>query len=178
MDAEDPIQPAFSSSPLPPDQPSTSGSRQWSSSLKPPQDIPFTGVPNVNIPLTQKEPINIFNTIASDELCEMIVKNTNHYAIEVLSRSVGDKSRITRWKDLTVREFRTFLGLVFHTGTIQTNRLNDYWNRHHLFNLSTFSQYMSRDRFLLILRVLHFNNNDEESTRIGKIQPLIVFFQQ
>ncbi|XP_018567257.1 piggyBac transposable element-derived protein 4-like [Anoplophora glabripennis] len=72
---------------------------------------------------------------------------------------------------------RKVLGLLFHMGIIKLNRLNDYWKKHYMFNLQCFSQFMSRNRFLLIIRSLHFENReDEPRTQIGKIMPLINFF--
>ncbi|CAH2010163.1 unnamed protein product [Acanthoscelides obtectus] len=62
-------------------------------------------------------------------------------------------------------------------GTIKMNRINDYWKTHYLFNLPAFSNNMSRNRFLLILRALHFNDNSApEQNRLSKISPLMNFF--
>lgn len=73
----------------------------------------------------------------------------------------------------------TFIGLVLHTGTIRLNRQQDYWKTHSLFNLKCFSESMSIDRFLLIMRCLHFAKNEPEKSttdRLYKIRPIIDFF--
>ncbi|KAJ8946602.1 hypothetical protein NQ314_008858 [Rhamnusium bicolor] len=72
------------------------------------------------------------------------------------SQGITDKSRITRWKSVTCDEILKFIALVLHTGTIKMNRLQDYWKSHPLYNMKCFSAFMSRDRFLIILRCLHF----------------------
>jgi hypothetical protein len=68
---------------------------------------------------------------------------------------------------------KIFIGLLFHTGTIRMNRLQDYWKKCELFDLNFFRKYMSRNRFLLLLRTLHFIDNDNPDTnRLNKIEPL------
>jgi len=80
------------------------------------------------------------------------------YAVEVLSLS-SEKSRITHWKDLTTTELKVFLELLYHTGTIRLNKLEDYWKQDDLFNIPCFKKHMSRNHFLLIHRVLHFSHD-------------------
>lgn len=112
----------------------------------------------------------------------MIVQETNLYAEEVfLSKSTSEKSRITRWTELTVEELKIFIGIVLHMGTIRLNRLQDYWRKHRLFNLPAFSSYMSRDRFMLIMRCFHFNKNPlpgepKPADRLFKIRPVVDYF--
>lgn len=82
---------------------------------------------------------------------------------------------------MTVEEMKIFLGLLLHMGTIRLNRLNDYWKTHQLFNIPVFRSKMSRDRFLVILRCLHFSKNPEEhqpipADRLFKIRPLVDYF--
>lgn len=66
-------------------------------------------------------------------------------------------------------------------GNIKVNRLQDYWKTSRFFNLKCFSKYMSRDRFLIILRCLHFATNPEPDQpkpddRLYKIRPVITYF--
>lgn len=127
------------------------------------------------------EPIDYFRAIFDDEILNLIVNETNHYAEEVfMSEGISEKSRITRWKAVTPDEMLTFIALVLHTGTIRLNRLQDYWKGHPLFNLKCFSQHMSRDRFLVIMRCLHFARNppggEVPMDRLYRIRPVLDFF--
>ena len=68
-------------------------------------------------------------------------------------------------------------------GDIQINRLQDYWKTDELYNLPCFRNYMSRNRFLSILRCLHFSKNPERGDlgygdRLSKIRWLQDFFNQ
>lgn len=75
----------------------------------------------------------------TDELIELIVQETNLYAVEIFLASSGNlTSRISQWKDTSVEEMKIFLALLFHTGTIRTNRLEGYWKKSELFDLKFF----------------------------------------
>lgn len=50
----------------------------------------------------------------------MIVRETNIYADKLFHGSgVKGKFRITSWKNTNIEEFKVFLGLLLHMGTIQ-----------------------------------------------------------
>ncbi|KAL0811828.1 hypothetical protein ABMA28_009256 [Loxostege sticticalis] len=87
---------------------------------------------------------------------------TNECAKGVLAFSIGEQSRITRWRDLNIPEFLIFLGILFHMGNVETNRYSDYWRKTYLYNLFT-RHFMSRNRFLLILKCLWCGVNNLES---------------
>jgi len=98
---------------------------------------------------------------------------------DFLRMAANPRSRISPWKPVTSEEMLKFIGLIIHTRRIQLNRINYYWKKHHLFNLSCFSNYMGRDHYLLIMRNLHFSDNSADSNdsdRLFKIRPLINYF--
>lgn len=126
-----------------------------------------------------QDPVSIFNTLFTSELFDTIVQEMNNYAEELFLRGSEASSRIGEWRTLEVDEFKVFLGLLFHTGTISLKRLEDYWKTNYLFNLPCWRQHMSRNRFQLILRCLHFNRSpesDETPDRLHKIKPLLDYF--
>lgn len=144
--------------------------------------IPFTGNTGLRVGIPgNNTPIDWFNLLVDDVFLEGICRETNEYALQVFFKpSLTEKSRITRWKHLDVAELKTFLGLLLHTGTIRLNRLQDYWKTNRLFNLPVFREYMSRDRFLIILRCLHFSsareNNQETLGRLEKVNFIVDYF--
>lgn len=148
------------------------------------RDVPFTGNSGLKVPIPgHNTPKDWFNLLLDEVFLENIVKETNRYALELFcGPNTTPKSRITKWKDLTVEELRSFIGLLLHTGTIRINRLSDYWKTNYLFNLTCFSQFMSRDRFQLILRCLHVSrvgtadHPEPQNDRSYKIRPIIDYF--
>jgi len=148
----------------------------WSSNPVQVPLISFIGNAGLKVQPKGHEPIDYFDLLVSDDFYNFIVEETNLYAVEVLSLS-SDKSRITHWKDLTTAELKVFLGLLYHTGTIRLNKLEDYWKQDDLFNIPCFKKHMSRNRFLLILRVLHFSHDAvDPNDRLFKIKSIVEYF--
>lgn len=147
----------------------------WLTSRPNIQKIRFTGKRKLNITPTPTTPIEFFNIFFNNSFLELLVEKMNEYAVLVLLDSSTSEARIARWKDVTTEELKIFFGLLFHMGMIRMNRINDYWKTHYLFPQNIFAPYMSRNRFLLLLRVLNFDNNKEDDN-LRKIRTLIEFF--
>ena len=136
----------------------------WSSDNSSMQTMSFVKQQMLLMPIPAPcDPIKFFEMILTNEFFADIVKYTNEYAQHLLNQEMRKSSRVRAWKDLTVDELKTFIALLLHTGTVQLPKLNDYWKTHWLFNYCCFSNYMSRNRFLLILRCLHFSPVDVQS---------------
>lgn len=140
--------------------------------------VPFSQVAGLKTRPLGEKPIDYFSMLFTDELIDLIVQETNLYAVEIFLASSGSlSSRISQWKDTTIEEMKIFLALLFHTGTIRTNRLEDYWKKSELFDLKFFRSHMSRNRFMLILRALHFSHS-ESSNRLNKIENIVSYFNK
>ena len=76
---------------------------------------------------------------------------------------------------VTVIKMKKFLGLIFVTGIVRTPKLELYWPRG-IFQNPIFSQTVSRNRFQLSQRYLHFNDNNAAGTiedRLYKIRTIL-----
>lgn len=151
--------------------------RVWLENPPDVQKIPFSGDHGLKVDMEGNQPVDYLNLFMNDHFFEFLLEKSNNYAVDILANSTSDQSRITSWRDISREELRIFIGILFHMGTIKMNRINDYWKTHYLFNLPTFRSFMSRNRFLLILRALHFNDNNlPNQNSLSKIAPLIDFF--
>lgn len=130
----------------------------WTETTEGMKQITFTKINELLVDPPGQEPYDWFRLLLDDELLNMIVMQTNNYAVEVLVDSSGPRSRISEWKDITTSELLIFIGLTLHTGTIQLPHIEDYWKTHGLFS-TCFPRFMSRDRYLLIMRCIHFCEN-------------------
>lgn len=141
--------------------------------------FPFKKQQKLLVPIPgEGRPIDFFKMIIDDNFLQTISEQTNKNAVDILCQpQTSEKSRITEWKDVTVDEMKIFIALLLHTGTISLSRLNDYWKTDPLFDIPVFRKYMSRNRFLLIVRCLHFTSEETDvSDRLGKIRSVIDFF--
>ena len=98
----------------------------------------------------------------------IIVDQTNVYAqqqITKIPRPVTKQARSEEWKPVTVIKMKKFLGLIFVTGIVRKPKLELYWSRG-IFQTPVFPQTISRNRFQLIQKYLHFNDNNAAGTKI------------
>lgn len=136
------------------------------------------------IPPNGNSPIDYFRHIVTDNFLQTIVEETNANAVEIfLSGTTTEKSRICHWKNLTLDELLVFLGVLLHMGNVKLKRFQDYWKKDPLFHCKAIADNMSRNRFLIILRSLHFSRNPtygdpNPEDRLYKIRPVIDFFNQ
>ena len=65
------------------------------------------------------------------------------------------------WSPVTKTELENFLDLSILMGHVQKGDLQSYWSTDLLLHTPIFGQIMSRDRYIHILRCLHFHNNEE-----------------
>ncbi|CAG5030355.1 unnamed protein product [Parnassius apollo] len=125
-------------------------------------------------------PIAFFNFFFEDDFLAMICEKTNAQARKLFLFGVSESSRITNWKDVDVPELKIFLGLLFHMGSFQLPRLQDYWKKSRLFSIPIFGQQMSRNRYFLIMRCLHFSSETEivNDDPLYKIRSVVDYFNQ
>lgn len=93
-----------------------------------------------------------------------------------LKRNSTGQARFKKWKPISVSEFQTFIGVILLMGIIKLNRLTDYWKRHYLFDFKL-QNYMSRNRFFMILRALNVQSIPGTES-IKKVYSLIDIFNK
>lgn len=112
--------------------------------------IEYTATPGLKYLPEGNKPIDYFNILFTDELLDLLVEETNAYALEIFFKMSHQNARITNWIDTNKLEMKKFLSLVFHMGTIKLNRLEDYWKTNKLFIIPFFQENMNRNRFMLL----------------------------
>lgn len=146
-----------------------------------PPDFPFTADPGFKVQSAGCSNVSqLIDLYFTDDFINLLVAQTNLYANQCLnSRRIGRNSRLKAWKDTTSTEMRVFLGLLLHMGTVNLPSLEHYWKKDDLYYMPLFSAIMSRNRFQLILRHLHFTNNEEDDgTPLYKLQSVLDHFNK
>ena len=117
----------------------------------------------------------------TDSIINTICVETNRFANKCL-QDLGDdidESYLRHWEDVAHNELKTFIGLLLLMGIIYKPSIRMYWSLDTIYSTPIFSQVMKRDRFELIMKFLHFNDNstydatDEDRDRLHKVRPLI-----
>uniref|UniRef100_A0A1A9WYG9 PiggyBac transposable element-derived protein domain-containing protein n=1 Tax=Glossina brevipalpis TaxID=37001 RepID=A0A1A9WYG9_9MUSC len=112
-------------------------------------------------------------------------KETNHeemrkfWALLVIKKKgmLGNSSRFLDWKETNHEEMRKFWALLLHMGIIILPSVQHYWNTSHLYRLPFWKNNMTRNRFEILLRFLHFSDQASDSNiKLHKIEPVIKHF--
>ncbi|CAF2042071.1 unnamed protein product [Rotaria magnacalcarata] len=122
-------------------------------------------------------PATFYNEMLPDSLFDHVVKSTNTRA-RVYSESIMASSKKQEtWKPISRNEIKKFFALVVQMGMIRKRSISDYWSTNPLVATPIFhsSEYLSRQRFLFILRFLRFADceNLVINDRLQRIRPFL-----
>lgn len=152
--------------------------QEWQSDDEDPINIPFLANVGINIDLEENsKPIDFFHILFSNEMIDIIVRETNRRAQEKLenSRTRTKTKKLNNWKDLTNCELKKFLGLCTLRGNVQFPTLSSSWSRKSIYYHPVFGRTMSRNRFEAILQNLRFVDHAtiDSNDRLYKVRPII-----
>lgn len=147
-----------------------------------PPVFPFTGKPGFRITVPGlKEPVDYFQSFFDNEIMDHIVCETNRFADQFIEKNeLTPRSRAQDWKATTVEEMFLFLAILLYEGIIKKPVENWYWTRQESIATPFISQIMPRKRFELIMKFLHFSNNesfDERTHPQPKLRKVYDLFQ-
>ena len=143
---------------------------------------PFTGQSGLNIDTTGFTAEQYFQLFVSDDLFSHFVTQTNLFAEQYIDQhpNLPPYSNVRQWLPTTVSEMKKFIGLLFVIGVVKKPSLAMYWTTDPLFQTPLFGLIMPRNRFLLLLKFFHVNDNrnipnrdDPNRDRLYKIRPLL-----
>ena len=146
-----------------------------------PPDVHFAGEEKISQDLPDNPTaLDFFRLYLSDDIVGHLVTETNRYADQFIAATVvPPHSAVNEWQPTNADEMRAFLGLSVLTGLVYKPRLHLYWSGDAVYKTDIFGQSMARDRYLLLLRFLHFadndliDTNDPDRDRLAKIRPII-----
>ncbi|XP_066965651.1 piggyBac transposable element-derived protein 4-like [Macrobrachium rosenbergii] len=120
-------------------------------------------------------PIDVYKQIITDDIINLIVQETNRYAEQKISSvTVTRRSKLRQWIPTNNKEIEKFIGLIIYMGLVPFPETQLYWSKSILYKNEIVPKTMSRDRFLLLLQMLHFCNNEEPNVgRDWKIRKLL-----
>ena len=134
--------------------------------------------------MDNKSPLEFFKLLVTDDIVDNIVDQSNLYAEQFFAKQpiIKPRSRLHSWKKkvLTVPEFFRFFALVIVMGIVRFPKMEDHWAKKWPFGSHSFRSIMSRDRFSMILKFFHVNDNSKYIRRgesgydpLFKIRPLL-----
>ena len=100
-------------------------------------------------PMESMSPVEYFSMFFSDEMIDEILLETNRYAM----------TKDNRFIDVTKQEIYSYLSITLYMGIIRLPSYKLYWEKK--LNYTLVLGKMSKDRFTLIRRYLHFNEKSK-----------------
>lgn len=125
-------------------------------------------------------PFQVFQLFADDELFAEIAEQTNLYAEQCLSSGEPSvKSRLKSWLPTNTVEIKRFFGLIIWMGLMPLASISRYWSTCKLYR-NEVAKTMPRNRFQILLTMLHFCNNETADTtnKLYKIQGILDILQE
>jgi hypothetical protein len=126
---------------------------------------PAKGVNKSEAPLINKDSSPLSVLMCFTQIFHLLVEQTHVYYKQHLERQAGPSHRLP---DITLPDMMTFVALALQMGHELKDTLHDYWSRLRQLHNPFYGETMTRDRFLHILRFLHFADNSQRPDDEGE----------
>lgn len=119
--------------------------------------------------------MDYFKCFIDISFVEMLVRETNRQFVFATKNITVLSDRLRRWVDCTIDDMYTFLGLCMLMSRNSRNKISEHWSIHRLLFSPCYSETMSRNRFELMHRMLHFCDNETQvpGDRLYKIRQVL-----
>uniref|UniRef100_A0A667Z5P7 PiggyBac transposable element-derived protein domain-containing protein n=1 Tax=Myripristis murdjan TaxID=586833 RepID=A0A667Z5P7_9TELE len=116
-------------------------------------------------------PYQYFKDFVTEEMLQEIAEETNLYSVQKEGKSVNTNAK----------EIEQILGMYMHMGLVQLPNVRAYWEMETRY--PAVCEVMSRDRFLKLLTLIHFQDNfsvseDEKKDKLWKLRPWLEKLRQ
>lgn len=143
--------------------------------------IAFTECPgikrNLRMTMINKRPADFYALLVTDDILNKIVDCTNAFAMAKITQSneASMGARIRAWFPTNLAEIKRFFGLVLYMGIVRLPKISDYWANDKITGQQFPRTVMSRNRFEVLLSMLHFSQNDNENAtdRLHRVRDLV-----
>ena len=147
----------------------------WSAQNLAPKVFDFDeNLPGIKANIDDKSSIlEIFQLFFSENMVEHIVRESNNYYTTKTVRS--RHSRLMAWKNTTVTETYRFFALSMLMSRVKKVSIEEYWSTDELLRTESFPRIMTKDRYISLLQMLHFHDNNETTNQdvLMKIRSII-----
>jgi len=109
-------------------------------------------------------PIDCYRHFITNEIIGLMVHETNRYAEQyLLTHSLSKRAKTLQCELTSNEEMLQFLGIIIEMGLVQMPKVDYYWSRSQMYGSQVIQNTISSDKFELLLKFLHFSNNEEQN---------------
>ncbi|XP_060862212.1 piggyBac transposable element-derived protein 4-like [Metopolophium dirhodum] len=138
-------------------------------------DSSESGIKKIEFELGENSPvIDFFECFFTPSLLGKVAFETNrYYRQNTENQDLGDRDK--RWYDTTSEEMYLFIAINMLMARNKKLELQEYWSTDPLLYTPIFGQIMSRNRYQILLRYIHFTNNEHQAAndRLYKIKMVL-----
>lgn len=123
--------------------------------------------------------LELFELFFTQEFARKVSAETNKYYVFATEKlGLSRNSRLTKWTDTNYEEIYLYIAVTLLISRNSKLRVSDCWSNDPLLNTPIFHKVMSRDRYLLLSRMLHFcdNRKQNKNDRLFKIRMVTEHF--
>jgi len=139
-------------------------------------DITNSGInPDLFDVLMHGSPLDFYMLIVDSKIINNIVNETNKFAAQQKEAKLTSPfARLNKWYDTNVAEIKQLFGILIWTGLVALPSYELYWSTSNIFS-TNFGLIMSRNRFEILMQMLHFSDNTTADTtnRLYKLGSVI-----
>ncbi|RUA04709.1 MAG: hypothetical protein DSY43_05900, partial [Gammaproteobacteria bacterium] len=154
----------------------------WTNQLNDFRTPDFVLPSGMSIPLpAEPKEVDIFSAFVGDDLIDLMVAETNHYARQRLSTL---PRRLEKFTEVTREEMRAYIGINIIMGMVRLPSIASYWSTDDFFANTGIKKVMSKNRFEELTCFLHFNDSAQEPARAApnfdrlyKVRPIINYIK-
>jgi hypothetical protein len=123
---------------------------------------------------------DFFKYFVDEEIVTRLVIKTNHRYAKIAESESNLSMRLKRWVDTNNDEMYVFLAILLLLPLNSRNTIDSHWSTNPLLYSPIFSDTMPRDRFVLLLRMLNFSDEEEREigNRLSKIKIILDMFRR
>lgn len=143
-----------------------------------PRNFQFSGQHGLKVNhLDLSQPYDIYKQFLTNEILDKIVLETNRYAFHLIqNKRLPRRSLLHKWTDTNRAEIEKFIGILMIMGINKLPQMRLYWSSHDMYSNERIKKTMTRNRFDVLLRCLHFSDNSDpkaENDRLFKIRDIM-----
>uniref|UniRef100_A0A8C4SDX7 PiggyBac transposable element-derived protein domain-containing protein n=1 Tax=Erpetoichthys calabaricus TaxID=27687 RepID=A0A8C4SDX7_ERPCA len=143
---------------------------------------PFEATCGFTVDVNNYTAEQFYELFVSPDLIRHFAHQTNLYAAQFIEKNpnLRPHSRVRAWVDTDENEMKKFIGILMLMGIVRKPDIEMYWSTDPMYATPIFAAIMTRNRFSLLLKFFHLNDNrnepdkkDPNRDRLFKLRPLI-----
>ncbi|KAE9522962.1 hypothetical protein AGLY_016593 [Aphis glycines] len=109
------------------------------------------------------------------DITNSVIETNKFAAQQKETRLTSPFARLNKWYDTNVTEIKQLFGILIWTGLVALPSYKLYWSTFNVFSTINFGLIMSRNRFEILMQMLHFSDNATADTtnRLYKLGSVI-----